>query len=202
MFIWKLELKERTDITQGVWDKFCCLPIAPQSLYSYCWDPLARATSTGQSRAIWSGTASCEPGRRRPGRPPSRQGRALILVRRRQQCDVSITMPVCNTQISNDPEGHKVSINGFTSNDLEVIVPSLTFLSSCIVIFGFFAGFIYHWPSHAGFCSLFLCVELAPVIDTISCVTTRYCGGVTLAGCQVASQLPLNPPLQQDRGRK
>lgn len=127
-------------------------------------------------------------------RPPSRQRRALILARRRQQRDVSITMPVCNNQISNDPECHKVSINGFTSNDLEVIVPSLTFLSSCVVIFGFFAGFIYHRPSHAGFCSPFLCVQLAPVIDTISRVTTRHCGGVTLAGCQVPSQLLSQSP--------
>lgn len=163
MFSWKLELKERSGITQGVWDNFSALPITPQSLYGCCWDTLARAAGMGQKREIWSVDVSYEPGRGRTVGPSSRQRRALIL-ERRQQCDASIKVPVCNSAIGTEPGNHKLSINGFTTDDSEVILLSLVFLSSCIVIFWFFAGFIYHWPFHF-LQPFFACVDLAPLID-------------------------------------
>lgn len=68
--------------------------------------------------------------------------------RRRQQCDVSINVPVSTSPTSNYPGNHKLSIDGFATDDLEVSPPSLVFPSPCVVTFWFFAGFIYHWPFH------------------------------------------------------
>lgn len=148
----------------------------------------------GQKREIWSGDVSYEPGRGRTVGPSCRQRRALIL-ERRQQCDASIKVPVCNSAIGTEPGNHKLSINGFTTDDSEVILLSLVFLSSCVVIFWFFAGFIYHWPFH--FLQPFFCMCRFGTIDWQQCMVS--CSWLSVR-CPPNSSL--SHSLQQDRVRK
>lgn len=193
MFNWKLGLQERTGIIQGVWDNFSGFPVTPQSLCGCCWDTLARAASMGQNREIWSGDVSYKPGTERTVGPPSRQRRLLILERRRQQWDVSINMPVCKSPIRNDPGNHELSINGFTTDDLEASPPSLAFPSSCVVIFWFFARLIS--AGHFTFYNPFLMCRFGTT-------DWRLLHGGLLLSVRCLLNSSLSPSLQQNRVRK